>query len=113
LSAETPVGPAAGVYLALAYPMVCPLMPLGLATFYATHSRQFVDYYWIVVLLATYVCLAITPFVRAIPPRALDSYETFRMPPVKVRSVQSLYLVPRQYPGHHISECTRRLVHGS
>ena len=82
--AETPVGPAAGVYLELAYLMVYPLLPLGLATLYATHSRQFVDYYWIVVLLATYVCLAITPFVRAMPPRALDSYEKFRMPPSKL-----------------------------
>ena len=64
--------------------MVYPLIPLGLATLYATHSRQFVDYYWIVVLLATYTCLAITLFVRAMPPRALDTYEQFRMPPSKL-----------------------------
>lgn len=82
--AETSVGPATGVYLELAYLMVYPLMPLGLATLYAMHSRQFVDYYWIVVLLATYVCLANTPFVRAMPPRALDNYEKFRMPPSKL-----------------------------
>ena len=82
--AETSVGPATVVYLELAYLMVYPLMPLGLATLYATHSRQFVNYYWIVVLLATYICLAITPFVRAMPPRALAGYETFRMPPSKL-----------------------------
>jgi len=70
--------------LEVAYLMVYPLMPLSLAMLYATHSRQFVDYYWIVVLLATYVCFAITPFVRAMPPRALDTHEKFRMPPSKL-----------------------------
>ena len=82
--AETSIGTATGVYLEVAYLMVYPLMPLSLAMLYATHSRQFVDYYWIVVLLATYVCFAITPFVRAMPPRALDTHEKFRMPPSKL-----------------------------
>jgi membrane-associated phospholipid phosphatase len=90
--AETSVGPATGMFLELAYLMVYPLMPLGLATLYATHSRQFVNYYWIVVLLATYLCLAITPFVPAMPPRALDSYERFRMPPSKLGAVNRFIL---------------------
>ena len=82
--AKTSISPALGVYLELAYLLVYPLMPLGLATLYVTNSRQFVHYYWIVVLLATYVCFAITPFVPAMPPRALESYEKFRMPPSKL-----------------------------
>jgi membrane-associated phospholipid phosphatase len=82
--AKTSISPAAGVYLELAYLLVYPLMPLGLATLYVTNSRQFANYYWIVVLLATYVCFAITPFVPAMPPRALESYEKFRMPPSKL-----------------------------
>jgi len=78
--ARTSISAALGVYLELAYLLVYPLMPLGLATLYVTNSRQFVNYYWIVVLLATNVCFAITPFVRALPPRALESYEKFRIP---------------------------------
>lgn len=90
--AETSLGPAAGAYLELAYLMVYPLIPVGLATLYATHSRQFANYYWIVVLLSTYVCLAITPFVRAMPPRALDGHEVFRMPLSKLGALNRFIL---------------------
>jgi membrane-associated phospholipid phosphatase len=80
------------VYLELAYLLVYPLMPLGLATLYVTHSRQFVNYYWIVVLLATYVSIAITPFVPAMPPRELAGYERFRMPPSKLGALNRFIL---------------------
>ena len=90
--AETSLSPATGVYLELAYVMVYPLIPLGLATLYVMHSRQFVNYYWIVVLLATYVCLGITPFVRAMPPRALDNYGMFRIPPSKLGALNRFIL---------------------
>jgi len=90
--ATTPISAATGVYLELAYLMVYPLIPLGLVALYATHSRQFVKYYWIVVLLATYICFAVTPFVRAMPPRALDYYDKFRMPPSKLGAVNRFIL---------------------
>jgi membrane-associated phospholipid phosphatase len=72
--------------------MVYPLIPLGVATLYIMSSRQFVNYYWIVVLLSTYISLAITPFVRAMPPRVLESYEKFRMPPSKLGVVNRFIL---------------------
>ena len=78
--AKVSISLAAGVYLELAYVMVYPLIPLGLVTLYLTGLRHFVNYYWIVVLAATYVCLTITPFVQAMPPRLLSDYEKFRMP---------------------------------
>jgi hypothetical protein len=90
--AKTPISRAAGVYLELCYLLVYPLIPLGLAALYLTNATRFVNYYWVVVLLATYICFAITPFVRAMPPRALASYEKFRMPPCKVRAVNRLIL---------------------
>jgi membrane-associated phospholipid phosphatase len=89
---EVCIRPATGVYLELAYLMVYPLVPLGLATLYLTNSRQFVNYYWIVVLLATYICFAITLFVRAMPPRVLESYEKFRMPPSRLGALNRLIL---------------------
>ena len=90
--AETLISPATGVYLELAYLMVYPLIPLGVATLYVMNLRQFVNYYWIVVLLSTYISLAITPFVRAMPPRVLESYEKFRMPPSKLGAVNHFIL---------------------
>jgi PAP2 superfamily len=82
--AKTPISPAAGMYLEFCYLLVYPLIPLGLAALYVINATRFVNYYWIVVLLATYICFAITPFVRAMPPRVLETYEKFRMPPSKL-----------------------------
>jgi membrane-associated phospholipid phosphatase len=90
--AETSIGPVLGTYLELAYLMVYPLIPLGVATLYLMSLRHFVNYYWIVVLLSTYISLAITPLVRAMPPRVLDSYEKFRMPPSKLGAVNRFIL---------------------
>ena len=71
-------------YFQLAYVMVYPMIPLGLAALYLTGLRREVDYYWLVVLPATYLCFAITPFVRALPPRLLPGYETFHLPATRV-----------------------------
>lgn len=78
------IGTAAGVYLELAYLMVYPLIPLGLAAIYLLHLQHFATYYWIVVLTSTYTCYAVTLFVQAMPPRVLSHYEKFRMPALKI-----------------------------
>jgi len=82
--AKFPIGIAAGVYLELAYLVAYPLIPLGLTALYLTHLRRFATYYWTVVLPSTYACNAMTPFVQAMPPRALNYYEKFRMPSSKI-----------------------------
>ncbi len=46
-------------------------MPLGLLVLYAGGQRAHVASFWLVVLVATYLCYAITPFVPAYPPRDL------------------------------------------
>jgi membrane-associated phospholipid phosphatase len=90
--ALTSIGPALATYLELAYLMVYPLIPLGVATLYIMSSRQFVNYYWIVVLLSTYIALAVTPFVRAMPPRVLENHEKFQMPPSKLGAINRFIL---------------------
>jgi len=79
-------------YLQLAYFMVYALIPLGLAALYAAAQRRCVDYYWLVVLPATYLAFAITPFVRALPPRMLPEYDTFRSPPTKIEALNRVIL---------------------
>jgi membrane-associated phospholipid phosphatase len=78
------IGVGLSAYLELAYVMVYPLIPLSLAVLYVTGLRRSVDYFWAVVLLATYACFAITPFVQALPPRVLSGYHTFKLPGTKV-----------------------------
>lgn len=78
--ARVSIGAGFATYLQLAYVLVYPMIPFGLAALYITGLRRNVDYYWLVVLPATYLCFAITPFVRALPPRLLPGYETFHLP---------------------------------
>jgi membrane-associated phospholipid phosphatase len=60
-----------GLALEVAYLFCYPLVPLGLVALYAAGQRSHVAGFWLVVLIATYLCYAITPFVPAYPPRDL------------------------------------------
>src|SRR6201996_9763800 len=60
-----------GLVLEIAYLFCYPLVPLGLLAMYAAGQRDHVASFWLVVLIATYLCYAITPFVPAYPPRDL------------------------------------------
>jgi membrane-associated phospholipid phosphatase len=60
-----------GFVLEVAYLFCYPLVPLGLVVLYAGGQRAHTVSFWLVVLVATYLCYAITPFVPAYPPRDL------------------------------------------
>ncbi len=60
-----------GVALEVAYLFCYPLVPLGLLALYLGGQRDHVASFWLVVLIATYLCYVITPFVPAYPPRDL------------------------------------------
>ncbi|WP_260705445.1 phosphatase PAP2 family protein [Edaphobacter flagellatus] len=60
-----------GFLLEMAYLSCYPLVPLGLLSLYLANLRSQVAGFWLVVLIATYLCYAITPFVPAYPPRSL------------------------------------------
>jgi membrane-associated phospholipid phosphatase len=60
-----------GLFLETAYLFCYPLVPLGLAAVYLIGVRERVAGFWLVVLVATYLCYAITPFFPALPPRSL------------------------------------------
>jgi membrane-associated phospholipid phosphatase len=90
--AKASIGPLLAVYLELAYVMVYPLIPLGVVALYLGGMRKDLDYYWLVVLLATYTCFSVTPFMPALPPRVLTGYDKFEIPPNGVRSLNRLVL---------------------
>jgi membrane-associated phospholipid phosphatase len=75
------------MYLELAYVMDYPLIPLALLVLYTTGLRSKVDFFWLVVLSATYVCFALTLLLRASPPRLLPGYDTFQIPATPVRGL--------------------------
>ena len=63
-------------YFETAYLMCYPLVPIGLATLYLGHHRAAADFYWIVVVLASDICFAVTIFVPAMPPRLVPGRTT-------------------------------------
>jgi PAP2 superfamily len=89
---RTPVSIGLATYLQVAYVLVYPLMPLALVVLYTIGLRSKVDFYWLVVLSATYACFGLTLFVRALPPRMLAEYETFQLPPTRVGSLNRVIL---------------------
>lgn len=60
-----------GTLLELAYLSCYPLVPLAVLAVYMAGLRDRIDGFWLVLLIATYLCYAITPLVPAFPPRAL------------------------------------------
>jgi membrane-associated phospholipid phosphatase len=64
-------GRYARVTMEWAYMFCYPLVPAGLAVLYAAGMRQFTSVYWFIVLVPTYFCYGITPFVPALPPRSI------------------------------------------
>jgi membrane-associated phospholipid phosphatase len=60
-----------GLTLEVAYLFCYPLVPLGLLALYLAGRQGHVAEFWLVVLVATYLCYAMTPFVPAYPPRDL------------------------------------------
>lgn len=60
-----------GLALEIAYLFCYPLVPLGLLALYLAGQRSHVAGFWLVVLVATYLCYLFTLFVPAYPPRDL------------------------------------------
>jgi membrane-associated phospholipid phosphatase len=75
------------LYAEFAYLMCYPIVPLGVAVLYAAGMRSRVDHYWTIVLLAAYICYAVSPLVQALPPRTLVDDKTLGIPPSKVRDL--------------------------
>jgi len=58
-------------FLELAYLLCYPLVPLGVIVLYAVGLREAVDEYWAIVLVSTYLCYVLLPFIQTLPPRLL------------------------------------------
>jgi membrane-associated phospholipid phosphatase len=85
--ADTRIGGIISTYLELTYFLVYPLVPLGVGTLYKIGLRSAVDFYWVVVLSATYLCYGSTLAIRARPPRMLLGYERFQLPNTPARGL--------------------------
>ena len=99
-------------YFETAYLMCYPLVPIGLAALYLGHHRAAADFYWIVVVLASDICFAVTIFVPALPPRLIPGQAAeFRVAANEVRKL-NLEVLNRgsiqaiTFPSAHVASTT-------
>jgi membrane-associated phospholipid phosphatase len=99
-------------YFETAYLMCYPLVPIGLAALYLGHHRAAADFYWIVVVLASDICFAVTIFVPAMPPRLIAGQAAeFRVAANDVRKL-NLEVLNRgsiqaiTFPSAHVASTT-------
>src|SRR5262249_30829018 len=60
------------VYGEYAYILCYPMVPSGIAVLYAAGAADQIEEFWSVVLPPAYLCYATLPFLRTLPPRALE-----------------------------------------
>ena len=59
-------------YLELSYLFCYPLVPLGIVVLYLSGKKNLANDYWSIVLLSTYFCYVLLPFIQMLPPRMLN-----------------------------------------
>jgi hypothetical protein len=98
-------------YLEFAYLSCYPLVPLGVGVLYAFEKQERVDKYWVIVLLSTYLCYILLPFIQMLPPRMLTS-ENELMPHSDSLRVLNLSILKRAsiqvntFPSAHVASTT-------
>jgi hypothetical protein len=93
-----PVGRNVGIYLEVCYLFCYPLVPLGIGLLYLSGRREYVSYYWMVVLPSAYLCYAMLPFFQTLPPRLLPEDSKF---PATSNPVRRLNLWLLRYASVH------------
>jgi len=82
---------AIGFFLEVAYLFCYPLVPLGLLAVYMARLREKAGGFWFVVLVSTYICYAVTPFVPAFPPRSLIRDQADTSAPAKAMNKARIF----------------------
>ncbi|HXZ78672.1 MAG TPA: phosphatase PAP2 family protein [Terriglobales bacterium] len=105
------LGPLLSLWFELAYVLAYPLVPLGLAALYLTHRRAQADWYWQAVLVASYICYAITLFVPAFPPRMLKERRSSASERTRMRKLNEGILARAgiqaiTFPSAHVASST-------
>ena len=108
---RSPAGPWILMVLELAYLLCYVSMPLGLAVIYLLRLGHQADWFWAVVLPATYACYAMLPFIQTQPPRMLPENRSVQPPPGRVRAL-NLWILrhasihANTFPSAHVASTT-------
>lgn len=95
-------------FLEFCYLLCYPLVPLGVIILHLARLESYVDGYWTIVLISTYVCYCLLPFVQMLPPRALArstegglNPHTFRLLNLTVLRYASIQV--NTFPSAHVA----------
>jgi len=80
------------VYGEYAYILCYPMVPSGIAVLYAAGAAGQIEEFWSVVLPPAYLCYATLPFLRTLPPRALEQRVEQQIPRRGIRKF-NLFIV--------------------
>src|SRR6266568_4301185 len=94
--------------LELCYLFCYPAVPLGLVTLYLSGMGRFAEEFWNVVIPPAYACYATFPFVRTLPPRAIENAVVWQPQQSRLRTL-NLFLVrhvttqANTFPSGHVA----------
>jgi hypothetical protein len=109
-SGQTRLHPILSAYLEMTYSVCYPLIPAALGALYLLDLPHRVESFWMVVLIPTYLCYALVPFLPAYPPRLLPTKSEDRMPSDKSRKF-NLWILrygsiqANTFPSAHVAAC--------
>ncbi|MCI0665057.1 MAG: phosphatase PAP2 family protein, partial [Acidobacteria bacterium] len=98
-------------YLELAYLFCYPLVPLGIVVLYLSGKKYLADDYWSIVLLSTYICYVLLPFIQMLPPRMLNRKSETTHDPDRIRLLNlnildNLSIQVNTFPSAHVASTT-------
>lgn len=102
------LGPRFRFFFEIAYLSCYALVPLGLGLLTIAGQSRYADAYWVVVLVSTYICYAITPFFPALPPRTVENEQAIAVTPNSGRAINH-WLLKRgsiqaiSFPSAHVA----------
>ncbi|HTS60673.1 MAG TPA: phosphatase PAP2 family protein [Candidatus Acidoferrales bacterium] len=94
--------------LELAYVLCYPMIPMSMGTLYVLRAARNADYFWTVVLIATYSSYCLLPFLQSLPPRMFKEPWLTPLPHNPIRAL-NLYLLrhasihANTFPSAHVA----------
>ena len=106
-------------YLELSYLLCYVSMPFALGALYLLRAGSHADFFWMVVLLATYPCYGLLAFLQTRPPRVLEEKWSVCLPCGKLRAfnlwiLRHASIHANTFPSAHVASttaCALVLIH--
>jgi hypothetical protein len=97
--------------LEIAYLFCYPVMPMSLAALYLMRMGHEADYLWKIVLVSSYLCYCMLPFIQTHPPRKLAWANPVLLPKTKMRALNLWVLGhasihANTFPSAHVASST-------